>query len=246
PAVVRPATAKRRPVAHPKFRLRVRLLPILIFIMVLMLGLRIGDFWRVITRNGGFPELYSLQAETAPPAAGKDAAKKEPAKAAGKEPAKDPAKGESNPRAADDGLSGRPKPETIDVELVKQLSERRMELERRSKMIDQREALMVATEKRLEQKLAELEGLRVKITELLKQVDDKQKAQLESLVRIYENMKPKEAARIFEQLEPEVLIRVVERMKDTKTAAVLAAMDPIKARDVTTRLAEQRRLPNVP
>ena len=53
-------------------------------------------------------------------------------------------------------------------------------------------------------------------------------------------MKPKDAARIFEELDLEVLLQVVQRMKEAKVAPILAAMDPKRATEVTTRLAERR------
>ena len=77
-----------------------------------------------------------------------------------------------------------------------------------------RENLLAATEKRLNSKLAELNGLKKRIQELLKKHDKQQEAKLKSLVKIYETMKPKDAARIFEQLEMPVLLDVVERMRD--------------------------------
>ena len=220
-----------------------------IFLLVLMLGVRVGDSWRVLTRGGGLPEVAPLQAQTSPPPASPGGAApkaKEPAAgAAGNAP---PAKEDADPSAADANTdaSRPPRPETVDLELVRHLTDRREELDGRARQLDQREALMVAAEKRLDQKLAELQGVRNEIQSLLKQIDDKQKAQLESLVRIYETMKPKDAARIFEALEMPVLLEVVERMKEAKTALILGAMDPIKAKDLTTALAERRRLPTVP
>ena len=66
---------------------------------------------------------------------------------------------------------------------------------------------------------------------------------MKSLVKVYENMKPKDAARIFEKLDMPVLLQVVERMKEQKLAAVLAEMDPGKAKSVTIELATQHQLP---
>ena len=247
-AAARPAPRAVPP--PPRTRLRFRLLPLTIFLLVLMLGMRVGDSWRVLTRGGALPEVSSVEAQT-PPAPGKDdkAPGKDAAKDAGKDAGKDAAKDDKAAKEAETAtmLLGRePRPDTIDLELVKHLTDRREELQRRSHEMDQREALIAAGEKRLDQKMAELEAVRQEIQNLLKQVDDKQRAQIESLVRIYENMKPKEAARIFEALEMPVLMEVVERMKEAKTAPVLAAMDPIKAKDLTTALAVRRRVPAVP
>ncbi len=243
PGAARPAGARggaRGVKSGSRWRLKFRLLPITIFLLVLMLGVRVGDSWRVLTRGGSLPEVTQLQAQTPPPAPKEGAAKEGPAKeGAGKEG--EAAKGGAP--AADAGLG---KPATVDLELVKHLTDRREELDARARVLDQREALMVAAEKRLDEKLTELQGVRGEIQALLKQVDEKQKAQIESLVRIYETMKPKDAARIFEALDMPVLLEVVERMKEAKTAPILGAMDPIKAKDLTTALAERRRLPAVP
>jgi flagellar motility protein MotE (MotC chaperone) len=61
-------------------------------------------------------------------------------------------------------------------------------------------------------------------------------------VKIYETMKPKDAAPIFEQLEMAILLDVIERMKEAKVAPIIAAMDPQKAKSLTTDLVKRRRL----
>jgi flagellar motility protein MotE (MotC chaperone) len=53
-------------------------------------------------------------------------------------------------------------------------------------------------------------------------------------------MKPRDAALIFNELDMQVLLQVVDRMKEAKAAAVMAAMQPDKARQVTTELARMR------
>ena len=62
----------------------------------------------------------------------------------------------------------------------------------------------------------------------------------QGLVKLYEAMKPRDAATIFNDLDMPVLLQVVDRMKEAKAAPVLAAMQPDKARDLTARLAQMR------
>ena len=59
-------------------------------------------------------------------------------------------------------------------------------------------------------------------------------------MKIYENMKPKDAARIFEELDMAVLLDVIERMKERKTAPILAQMNPKRAKAITLELAKRR------
>ena len=62
----------------------------------------------------------------------------------------------------------------------------------------------------------------------------------QGLVKVYETMKPKDAASIFNDLSMPVLLQLMDLMTDTKAASVMAAMNPDKARDVTAELAQMR------
>lgn len=135
--------------------------------------------------------------------------------------------------------------EMTDEELVllQSLSQRREELEQRAREIDEREVLLKAAEQRIEQRIGELERLQASIEALLDEHDEQTEAKMQSLVKIYESMKPKDAARIFEELDMEVLLDVIERMKERKTAPILAEMNPDRAKTVTLELAQRRELP---
>ncbi len=120
---------------------------------------------------------------------------------------------------------------------------RREELERRAQEMDRQAAVLEAAEGRIEEKIRELEALQAIIEGLLVKHDEQEEAQLRSLVKIYESMKPKEAARIFEELDMVVLLDVIGRMKERKSAPILAKMNPAKAKAVTLELAQRRELP---
>ncbi len=92
-----------------------------------------------------------------------------------------------------------------------------------------------------------LQGMKSDMEKLLTQRSEQQEtrakeedARLRSLVRIYEAMKPKEAAQILQRLDMDVLLGVVERMKDAKVAPILANMDPERAQTITALLADRR------
>ena len=65
--------------------------------------------------------------------------------------------------------------------------------------------------------------------------------QIKSLVKIYEGMKPDEAAAIFNELDMPILLDVIGKMSERKVALVLANMNPKRARDVTQELADKRK-----
>lgn len=133
-----------------------------------------------------------------------------------------------------------------EVELLQRLQERREQLDTRARELDQREAMLTAAETRFDQKITELQNLKKEIQGLLTQANAEQQAQLDSLVKIYETMKPADAAKIFNNLENDVLLNVISRMKEAKVAPVFAAMDEKRAQEVTILLAARKRLPTVP
>jgi len=129
-----------------------------------------------------------------------------------------------------------------EIALLHQLAARRDALEQRADELDQREALIETAAAELADQIARLAELRAEIAAVVERHDAAEDAKLTSLVKIYETMKPKSAAEIFDRLEMPVLIRVVERMREAKSADVLARMDPVRARQVTTELARRGRL----
>jgi flagellar motility protein MotE (MotC chaperone) len=130
-----------------------------------------------------------------------------------------------------------------ELDVLQSLAQRRDELDKRDRALTEREALLQAAEKEVDRKLNEMNSLKGDIEKLLGQQSKMEQDRIVSLVRIYENMKPKEAATIFNTLDMDVLLSVVGRMNERKLSPILAAMDPEKARIVTIRLAEQRKLP---
>ncbi len=130
-----------------------------------------------------------------------------------------------------------------EIDLLQMLAKRREVIEQRAAGLKQRETLLEAAEKRIDEKIAKLEVLQKAIEDLLIRRDEQEEAQLTSLVKIYENMKPKDAARIFEELDMAVLLDVIERMKERKTAPILAQMNPRRAKAITLELAQRRGLP---
>jgi len=131
-----------------------------------------------------------------------------------------------------------------EIEILQNLASRRKEIDLREDALVKREVLLQAAEKRLEEKIGELGKIKGEIEGLIKKYNEQEENELKSLVKIYETMKPKDAARIFDELDLKVLLQVFQRMKEAKTAPILASMAPARAKEVTTQLAERRDIPN--
>ncbi|HBK04427.1 MAG TPA: hypothetical protein DDZ81_01045 [Acetobacteraceae bacterium] len=124
--------------------------------------------------------------------------------------------------------------------LLQDLRQRRKELDARADAVKARESLLAAAEQKLASRVNELRTLQKKLEGLDAEQKQKEETGWQGLVKLYEAMKPKDAATIFNDLQMPVLLQVIDRMKDAKAAAVMAAMNPDKARDVTAELAQMR------
>jgi flagellar motility protein MotE (MotC chaperone) len=127
-----------------------------------------------------------------------------------------------------------------------ELRQRRQELDARDTALVARESVLAAAEQKITARVAELQALQKKLEALDAARQQREDVSWQGLVKVYEVMKPRDAAAIFNDLEMPVLLQVVDRMKEAKAAPVLAAMQPDKARDLTTKLAEMRTRRNEP
>lgn len=252
--------AVRPKVPRRPLRSRVRVLPVTILAVALLLGLKIGALWQ------GRAELFftpagAQQAPQPASAATGQPTQLTPPRAA--EPAAPAAAPAATPAPSGDNQAPRPQAATAapsstvqslasrdpttftraEIELLANLAQRREVLEQRAREVDLRESLLAAAEKRIDERIAELKKLEGSIKQIVQQYDKQEEQNLQGLVKVYENMKPKDAARIFEKLDANVLLGVVERMKETKLAAVLADMPPAVAQEITVRLATRKQIP---
>lgn len=120
--------------------------------------------------------------------------------------------------------------------LMERLGERREALDSQAAELEMRRALVEAAEMRLDQRTAELKALEARINALVDQQKSDEREQFVSLVAMYETMKPKEAALIFNALDLPVLVRVAQAMSPKKMGPIMAKMDPNKAKSLTSML----------
>jgi flagellar motility protein MotE (MotC chaperone) len=121
--------------------------------------------------------------------------------------------------------------------VLESLQERRLELDRRARDMDMRESMLKAAEKRLDAKLLELQGMQSKVDTATVAREKDNAQQFKSIVTMYENMKPKDAARIFDRLELNILVELSTQMNPRKMADVLAQMTPEAAERLTVEIA---------
>jgi flagellar motility protein MotE (MotC chaperone) len=123
--------------------------------------------------------------------------------------------------------------------LLERLGERRDELEARMRELEMREKLLETVEKKVEGKAGELKQNEEKLAEANEKKNPAEAQGMKNLVLMYESMKPKDAARVFDRLSIDVLLPVVQKMNPRKMSEVLAAMSPEAAEKLTVAIASR-------
>jgi flagellar motility protein MotE (MotC chaperone) len=139
--------------------------------------------------------------------------------------------------AAQAGLSA------SEVDVLQSLGQRRTELDQRATDIDTQAALLDATEKRVNERIAELKRVEAAVGALLAKADNSENEKTAAMVNVYSKMKAKQAAAIFNDLDDDVLVEVAANMKQANLSEIMGAMDVEKARKLTKMLMLRDRLP---
>ena len=203
------------------FSLHKRLLPLTMTVMALLFTEKAASLAREATARS--PAQVTADAGPAP-AAASQAALPRP----------------SLPSASASAPVQPPPASSAELQLLQDLRKRRQALDERERQLDQKADLVQAAELKLQARLDELTVLQTRLEQV---EDDRRKrnaANWNGLVKTYEDMKPRDAAGIFNVLDMNVLLEVLDRMDERKAAAVLAAMLPERARLATQMLAQKR------
>ena len=157
-----------------------------------------------------------------------------------KEEAPKPAAPETKP----DGAATHPEeaqPQVLPAEraILERLQSRRQELEARAREIDIRESLLKAAEKRIESKVEEMKAAEARISAASGQKNEAETTRLKNIVTMYEGMKPKDAAKVFDRLEMSVLLDIATQIAPRKMSDILGLMLPEAAERLTVEMARR-------
>lgn len=206
-------------------KIHIRLLPVFIFAAVLSLSIKINSVYDTIV-NSGLPKINISQNRAL-------AEEKNNTETAKLTQILERSSAETQAPAAANPGNGFSRSE---IAILQELAERREALDIRSHEIDKKAIQLKVAEDEIEKKLKQLKEYETRLQKLINQYNEKEKAQLDSLVKMYSTMKPKDAARIFNTFELDILVAILKEMKPSSSSAILSQMNAIKAKEVTTEL----------
>lgn len=125
-------------------------------------------------------------------------------------------------------------------ELDRQIEERRRELSRQQEELATLKRALEAAKVELLQERQRLEELKSQVEADLarrKQLDDERLGQV---AKVYQAMKPKEAAQALEKLEDDLAVAILDRLPGRTVGKLFDVMDKNRVRQLTRRLQEGR------
>jgi flagellar motility protein MotE (MotC chaperone) len=123
--------------------------------------------------------------------------------------------------------------------VLERLQSRRQEIETRAREIDIRESLMKSAEKRIEGRIEEMKATEARISVAGQQKNEVEAMRFKGLVTMYEAMKPKDAAKVFDRLELSVLFEIASQIAPRKMSDIMGQMQPEAAERLTVEMARR-------
>ena len=123
--------------------------------------------------------------------------------------------------------------------ILERLQTRRQELEQRAREVEIRESLLKAAEKRIDARAEEAKAVEARISGASGQKAEQDAARFKGIITMYEGMKPKDAAKVFDRLEMSVLYEIASQIAPRKMSDILGLMQPEAAERLTVELARR-------
>lgn len=124
-----------------------------------------------------------------------------------------------------------------ELDLLKSLDARRVQLEERRAILDAREAELLQKEQHVTVRIAELKDLTNRLQGERDKDTKKREAQLGQLANVYGAMAPADAAVLLDQLDIQTARSLVERMPEKRIGQLLPLMKPDRALMITQMLS---------
>ena len=161
----------------------------------------------------------------------------------GNSPQTPPKPAAATPEKPPDGkliqLDSLPGPSASERAILERLQERRQELDARGREIELRENLLKAAEKKYESRSNDMRDREANTSAALQKKEEAEAARLKNIVTMYENMKAKDAARIFDRLEMRILVEVASQINPRRMSDILGQMSSEAAERLTVELANR-------
>lgn len=209
------------------FIFKIRLVPLVIFFAVLVLGARVTTLFTHIGKGNFFQEARASEG------------KKMKEKSLGQL--------DTLPENKKKGLQALDEFDPFNMtadqyRALKGVVDKRDQLADREHSISEKEQLLQALVGKVDDKIAELKKVKGELQVLVDKIEEDENVNTARLVKMTEAMKPAQAAKVLEGIEFSILLEIMERVKEKKASSILSAMDAEKAGYLMTALSKRRKI----
>ena len=133
--------------------------------------------------------------------------------------------------------TGKSRDATSVAESLSALQQKENEIRKKEDQLKEKEDRLGKLEKEVEQKVKDLLALQKQMQVLQNEKQENQNTRVRSLAKIYSTMKPKEAAKLMENLDDKLVMGIISTMTPDEAAAILALMEVKKAAKISEALS---------
>lgn len=126
--------------------------------------------------------------------------------------------------------------------VLRGIVDRSDDLNDRERSLSEKEQILNVLLKKMDVKIKELQTAKNELAALVTQIDEEEDANTKRLVKMIEGMKPAQAAAVLLDIEFPILLDIMERIKEKTAAPILASMNPKKAGYLMTELSKRRKV----
>ena len=129
-----------------------------------------------------------------------------------------------------------------DFQVVQSLVSDRNHLQEKEEKLTLQNAQLQAFGKLLQGKVLQLKKLQMKLKSQIANLETHHQKDVQDLAKMFEGMKPQEAAKIFLVLDVQSALRLMRQMKHGKASAILTSLPPEQAAQLTVALVQSTSL----
>ena len=128
-----------------------------------------------------------------------------------------------------------------ELSFLSKLEDRKKQLDRREAHLNEVDKELQKQKKELDRKIDKLAKMRKEIAKMLQNKIQLDQKKIDKLVQFYSNMKPAQAAKIFEDINEDLAVEVLARMKKKNAANIMNLLKASKAQKLSEKFAGYRR-----
>ncbi len=126
------------------------------------------------------------------------------------------------------------------VNLLLEIENKRAALRAEEEALAQRAHSLLQLKADIEGRLAELEKVRGELLALVEKRQSEEDRKLLHLVKVYESMRPEQAAPLIDGLDDDLVVQILSRMREKQAAKILEYVDPARGISISRQIAPRQ------